>query len=176
MSSRLAHASILLSFIALASGPCFGATGQSETNIRAVPITELMTRNPRTIAPDKLAAEAVQLMERYKVNQILVVTEIAHPNTDRKRKAYRDQVVAGVAASTPGYRLLDRRDGEPSSSWTIDLTFERTVAGATEVVAMRLYLVPDRTLVLAIATPAAGWRAAKVATHKLVRGFRYRPQ
>ena len=43
-------------------------------DIRSLRITELMTRNPRTIAPEKLAAEAVQLMERYKVNQLLVVT------------------------------------------------------------------------------------------------------
>ena len=34
-----------------------------------------MTRNPRTIGPDKLAAEAVQLMERHKVNQLLVVDQ-----------------------------------------------------------------------------------------------------
>jgi arabinose-5-phosphate isomerase len=34
-----------------------------------------MTRNPRTISPDKLAAEAVQLMERHKISQLLVVTE-----------------------------------------------------------------------------------------------------
>jgi arabinose-5-phosphate isomerase len=32
-----------------------------------------MTRNPRTIAPERLAAEAVEIMERNKVNQILVV-------------------------------------------------------------------------------------------------------
>jgi arabinose-5-phosphate isomerase len=31
-----------------------------------------MTRNPRTIGPDKLAAEAVQIMEAHKVNQLLV--------------------------------------------------------------------------------------------------------
>ena len=34
-----------------------------------------MTRGPRTIGPDKLAAEAVEIMERYKVNQLLVVDE-----------------------------------------------------------------------------------------------------
>jgi arabinose-5-phosphate isomerase len=32
-----------------------------------------MTREPRTIGPDKLAAEAVEIMERFKVNQLLVV-------------------------------------------------------------------------------------------------------
>ena len=36
-------------------------------------LTELMTRNPRTIGPDKLAVEAVQIMEEFKVNQLLVV-------------------------------------------------------------------------------------------------------
>ena len=32
-----------------------------------------MSRSPRTITPNKLAAEAVQLMENNKVNQLLVV-------------------------------------------------------------------------------------------------------
>jgi len=37
-----------------------------------------MTRGPRTISPDKLAAEAVQIMEQYKVNQLLVVDAEQH--------------------------------------------------------------------------------------------------
>ena len=36
-------------------------------------IADIMTRNPRTIGPDKLAVEAVQIMEERKVNQLLVV-------------------------------------------------------------------------------------------------------
>jgi arabinose-5-phosphate isomerase len=36
-------------------------------------IAKVMTREPRTIGPDKLAAEAVEIMERFKVNQLLVV-------------------------------------------------------------------------------------------------------
>ena len=36
-------------------------------------VSAAMTKNPRTIGPDKLAAEAVEIMERNKVNQILVV-------------------------------------------------------------------------------------------------------
>ncbi len=42
-------------------------------DIRGVRISTLMTRNPRSIGPDRLAAEAVQLMESHKVNQLLVV-------------------------------------------------------------------------------------------------------
>ena len=34
-----------------------------------------MKRGPRTIPPHKLAAEAVELMERHKINQLLVVSE-----------------------------------------------------------------------------------------------------
>jgi len=34
-----------------------------------------MSRSPRTIPPDRLAAEAVQLMERHRINQLLVATE-----------------------------------------------------------------------------------------------------
>jgi arabinose-5-phosphate isomerase len=36
-------------------------------------VASAMTRNPRTIGPDKLAAEAVEVMERHKINQLLVV-------------------------------------------------------------------------------------------------------
>jgi arabinose-5-phosphate isomerase len=46
---------------------------QKGVDLRSTAIENVMTRNPRTIAPDKLAAEAVQLMEQYKVNQLLVV-------------------------------------------------------------------------------------------------------
>jgi arabinose-5-phosphate isomerase len=43
------------------------------TDFGGTPITEVMTRNPRTIESDRLAAEAVQMMEQHKVNQVLVV-------------------------------------------------------------------------------------------------------
>ena len=43
-------------------------------NIKAARIADIMTRNPRTIGPDKLAVEAVQIMEECKVNQLLVVS------------------------------------------------------------------------------------------------------
>ncbi|WP_175958406.1 arabinose 5-phosphate isomerase KdsD [Burkholderia sp. BCC0405] len=42
-------------------------------DFRTLPITDVMTRNPRTVAPDHLAVEAVELMERYRINQMLVV-------------------------------------------------------------------------------------------------------
>jgi arabinose-5-phosphate isomerase len=42
-------------------------------DLRATPIRDVMGRQPRTIGPDKLAAEAVEIMERNKVNQLLVV-------------------------------------------------------------------------------------------------------
>ncbi|MCZ7654596.1 MAG: CBS domain-containing protein [Rhodocyclaceae bacterium] len=32
-----------------------------------------MSRNPRTIGPDRLAAESAQMMEEHKISQILVV-------------------------------------------------------------------------------------------------------
>jgi arabinose-5-phosphate isomerase len=44
-------------------------------DLRSASITDIMTREPRTIGPDKLAVEAVQIMERYKVNQLVVVDE-----------------------------------------------------------------------------------------------------
>jgi arabinose-5-phosphate isomerase len=44
-------------------------------DLRSTPITQVMGGEPRTIAPDRLAVEAVEIMERNKVNQILVVDE-----------------------------------------------------------------------------------------------------
>ncbi len=35
-------------------------------------IHDVMSRNPRTIAPEKLAAEAVSIMEKFRINQLLV--------------------------------------------------------------------------------------------------------
>lgn len=42
-------------------------------DLRPVPVADAMTRNPRTIEPQRLAVEAVELMERHKINQLLVV-------------------------------------------------------------------------------------------------------
>jgi arabinose-5-phosphate isomerase len=42
-------------------------------DIRKAKITDVMTLAPRTITPERLAVEAVEIMERHKVNQILVV-------------------------------------------------------------------------------------------------------
>jgi arabinose-5-phosphate isomerase len=38
-------------------------------------VDEVMTRNPRTLAPQALAVEAVRLMETHKISQVLVVDE-----------------------------------------------------------------------------------------------------
>ncbi|MEK6294337.1 MAG: CBS domain-containing protein, partial [Paraburkholderia tropica] len=42
-------------------------------DFRDLPITQVMTKGPRTIGPDQLAVEAVELMERHRINQMLVV-------------------------------------------------------------------------------------------------------
>ena len=43
--------------------------------VESAGVADVMTRGARTIAPGALAVEAVQLMERHKVNQLLVVDE-----------------------------------------------------------------------------------------------------
>lgn len=48
-------------------------TLERETHLKTTPISEVMTANPRTIGPDRLAAEAVELMERYKTFVLPVV-------------------------------------------------------------------------------------------------------
>jgi len=45
----------------------------SVVDFKGTPVTQVMTRNPHTIGPDRLAAETAQMMEEYKISQILVV-------------------------------------------------------------------------------------------------------
>jgi arabinose-5-phosphate isomerase len=44
-------------------------------DLRAFAVGELMTRNPHLIGPERLAAEAVEMMEKRKINQIPVVDD-----------------------------------------------------------------------------------------------------
>jgi arabinose-5-phosphate isomerase len=46
---------------------------QAASDIAAIKVGDVMTKGPRTIRPDALAAEAVNIMESHKVNQLLVV-------------------------------------------------------------------------------------------------------
>ncbi|MEM5434811.1 arabinose 5-phosphate isomerase KdsD [Paraburkholderia diazotrophica] len=48
---------------------------ERDGDFRALPIESVMTHGPRTIGPDRLAVEAVELMERHRINQMLVVDE-----------------------------------------------------------------------------------------------------
>lgn len=50
-------------------------TLEKSIDLRTTSIAEVMKRGPRAIGPDKLAAEAVEIMERSKVNQLLVVDD-----------------------------------------------------------------------------------------------------
>ena len=47
----------------------------ASVDLRATPVTALMTANPRTIAADKLAIEAAQMMEAHKISALLVVDD-----------------------------------------------------------------------------------------------------
>ena len=44
-------------------------------DLRRTAIADVMSRGPRTIGPGKLAAEAVEIMERFKINQLIVVDD-----------------------------------------------------------------------------------------------------
>ncbi len=48
-------------------------TLEKHLNFATTRVSDVMSRNPRSIAPDALAAEAVQLMEQHNINQMLVV-------------------------------------------------------------------------------------------------------
>lgn len=40
-------------------------------NFSNITISDVMSKNPRTIGPEKLAAEAVSIMEKFRINQLL---------------------------------------------------------------------------------------------------------
>lgn len=42
-------------------------------DLRGIAVDDVMTRNPRAIAPERLAVEAVEMMECHKINQLIVV-------------------------------------------------------------------------------------------------------
>jgi arabinose-5-phosphate isomerase len=48
---------------------------EAHDNIKNIPVADVMTRTPKTITPDKLAAEAAELIQRYKIGSsgLLVV-------------------------------------------------------------------------------------------------------
>ena len=48
---------------------------ERDGDFRELPIASVMTHAPRTIGADHLAVEAVELMERYRINQMLVVDD-----------------------------------------------------------------------------------------------------
>ena len=48
-------------------------TLEKQLDFNATPVTSVMSRSPRSISPNDLAAEAVQLMEEHKISQMLVV-------------------------------------------------------------------------------------------------------
>jgi arabinose-5-phosphate isomerase len=50
-------------------------TLERKPDVRSLKVTDIMKRDPRAIAPHKLAAEAVELMERHRINQLLVVSD-----------------------------------------------------------------------------------------------------
>ena len=51
------------------------ALDNRDVDLRSTPLAQLMTRSPRTIAPQRLAGEAAQMMEMHKIQGLLVVED-----------------------------------------------------------------------------------------------------
>jgi arabinose-5-phosphate isomerase len=51
------------------------AVDNDDIDLRATPVTQLMTAQPKTIVADKLAIEAARLMEAHKIHALLVVDD-----------------------------------------------------------------------------------------------------
>jgi arabinose-5-phosphate isomerase len=54
------------------------AVDDDDIDLRDTPVIRLMTSNPKTITADKLAVEAAQVMEAYKIHALLVVNDENH--------------------------------------------------------------------------------------------------
>jgi arabinose-5-phosphate isomerase len=54
------------------------AVDDDDIDLRATPVTHLMTARPKTISTDRLAIEAARLMEAHKIHALLVVDEDNH--------------------------------------------------------------------------------------------------
>ena len=48
---------------------------EKQGDLRTVRVSEVMTKSPRSIAPNRLAVEAVEMMETFKINQLLVLDD-----------------------------------------------------------------------------------------------------
>lgn len=48
---------------------------ETTSNLDELNLAKVMTANPRVISPDVLAAEAVEMMERYRINQLVVADD-----------------------------------------------------------------------------------------------------
>jgi arabinose-5-phosphate isomerase len=62
-------------------------------DLKGTPVTQVMTRNPRTIGPDRLAAETAQMMEEHKISQILVVENDALVGALNTHDLFRAKVI-----------------------------------------------------------------------------------
>jgi arabinose-5-phosphate isomerase len=51
------------------------AVDNDNVDLRTTPVIALMTSNPKTVRADKLAVEAAQLMETFKIHALLVVDD-----------------------------------------------------------------------------------------------------
>ncbi|MEZ5464987.1 MAG: KpsF/GutQ family sugar-phosphate isomerase [Lysobacteraceae bacterium] len=54
------------------------ALDESAVDLRATPVTEAMTREPKTIGADRLAVEAARLMEAHQINGLVVIDDERH--------------------------------------------------------------------------------------------------
>lgn len=52
---------------------------EKHVDFRTTSVAEVMTRNPRTVKPERLAAEAVQIMEDHRISQLIVVDDEYRP-------------------------------------------------------------------------------------------------
>jgi arabinose-5-phosphate isomerase len=63
------------------------------SDLKGTPVTQVMTRNPRTIGPDRLAAETAQMMEEHRISQILVVENGALVGALNTHDLFRAKVI-----------------------------------------------------------------------------------
>lgn len=123
------------------------------------------------VEPAAGAEEIVLARAQAATGQALALTRVAYPNRHRKDEAYRNQVVAGLAAATRDYKQLSRRDRTVSTVPVTDVVFRHRASTGARVTSVRFLFFRTFTLILTVAGPADGHERTRRTTAALISSF-----
>jgi hypothetical protein len=117
-------------------------------------------------------AETILLARTHAASgEAMAVTHVAYPNPKRKDKAYRDQVVAGIAAATRDFRQLERSDRVLATVPVTDVVFRHRTGDEARVTSVRFLFFRTFTVMLTATGPGPSYRRAKRTRAALISSF-----